>query len=721
MKSFVIRLLPVVFAVQFALAAGGPSCESATVVTSVPFRDEGVLDVSNGPSCIGDPVNDVFYTFTAPAADTYRFTMTGSTNSDNYRMRLWTDGTCCSGNSILIELGSIDQTPGHPLALTQGQTVVIEIGVIGLEQVRDIAYTFQIFRLPDYADICPGVEVTELPFSHFQPAAGIQNEVNLCGTTQSGPDQFFRVEFAETRRCLVSSCLFGSEDTIIEIVQSVDGTCFNSFSVACNDNACGTEARLTYTFLANTVYYIVLDHRTPAANFMNLLVEEERDSCLGRVIENIPFYITGNTNFSADDLGSCNLGGNRDDVYRFTPASTALLDVSTCGSSFNTVLQIYESPFGSCNNLNPVACNDNACGLQSQLRYQFVAGVTYLIVVDGAGSESGYYELSVTPPGDECATAIPLLFSGTHVAVNGSTIAASNSSLGCGVGIGPDVFYRVTNTSSTCMDVLTEGIGFSPYVDAYTGTCGNLTPAFVFGDSCGAGGRRTLVPASEYYLRIDDSTGASGNFTLHLFRSENLFTLLGLPFYASGFPICDWGPDRCGQASSAEHVFRYSRPNCPSCTYLVTLCNSPGYALAASMFFGGNLTLYCDVCSCGMIVIPASSPSNSILDVYVMRTDPFATNPYFLTIELSPFQLPPGDLTPDSLTIIRSNESVVLNWTGFPCEPIEYHIYRSTTPDVEIIPTNLIATTLATSYTDLNVLASPFDSHFYVVTSSVID
>ncbi len=845
MKSIVIKLLPLLIALQFAWASGGPSCETATVVTTVPFREEGLLDVYNGPTCAGEPANDVFYSFVAPSTDTYRFSLTGSTNSDRYRMRLWTDGSCCSGNSLLIEVGSIDGTPGHPLALTQGQTVVIEIGVAGLEQVNLIAYTFQIFRLPNYADICPGVEITELPFSHFQSASGIQNEVNLCGTTQSGPDQFFRVQFNETKRCIVSSCLAGTENTIIEIVQSVDGTCFNSFNVACSDDECGTEARLTYTFLANTVYYIVLDHRSPAANFMYLLVEEDRDNCPGREIENIPFYITGNTDFSNNTFTGCEFADNHDDIYRFIPESTALLDVSTCGSSFNTALQIYASPDGTCSNLVALACNDNTCGLQSKLTYQFIADSTYFIVVDGVGYEHGNYQLSLTRPNDECSNAQPIFFFADPITINGSTVGMNNSIQGCETGAGQDVFYYLHLDHATLLGFKVSSPTFSPFVRLYTGLCEQLTPLeFSPAPACGSSDLQIVWAAGDYVVVVDDTSGQSGNFTLTFTELAHCpgYRIPSLPYTVTAVTSDAYNSDQCGSyygaafftlPSNAWGYYRFSL--CDSPQHKISLidgsgpvnaCDGPVIACPNALCPDGSLVAFMQLnrphtvmvryrpqgsniftlriepadlpcaneeivnlpysgaanltaspgagATCGVgyaservfdfspdstVVAQVSLCSVSYLGVLALYeiSSQTCVNPipltcsygncgngsrqvfqfqqgsrYYIVADRRDTNLPsfgsiavtpcvPSDLIADSLVILPSGNDVVLSWTEANCSPLEYHVHRASLPDAAPSPANLIATTLATSYTDSNAIALPSDRHFYVVTTSLID
>jgi len=66
---------------------------------------------------------------------------------------------------------------------------------------------------------------------------------------------------------------------------------------------------------------------------------------------------------------------------------------SLCGSAFDTKLSVHS---GSCDALVCVTSNDDACGLQSEVAWDSVAGETYYIRVFGYGENSGEYTLNLT-------------------------------------------------------------------------------------------------------------------------------------------------------------------------------------------------------------------------------------------------------------------------------------------------------------------------------------
>ena len=115
---------------------------------------------------------------------------------------------------------------------------------------------------------------------------------------------------------------------------------------------------------------------------------------------------TGSTPFDtspATDSGeawACANGGAPDAWFSYTAVSAADLSIATCGSTYDTALQVFA---GTCGDLIPVACNDDACGIQSQIDLTGLsAGVTLWIQVGGYAGSTGAGSLTVTelpPPG----------------------------------------------------------------------------------------------------------------------------------------------------------------------------------------------------------------------------------------------------------------------------------------------------------------------------------
>lgn len=81
--------------------------------------------------------------------------------------------------------------------------------------------------------------------------------------------------------------------------------------------------------------------------------------------------------------------------FVFTAAQTAIHRFETCGSSYDTALQLFS---GTCAALTSVGCNDDACGLSSRVELQLNAGDVRYIRVGGFGAAaSGFGTLQVVP------------------------------------------------------------------------------------------------------------------------------------------------------------------------------------------------------------------------------------------------------------------------------------------------------------------------------------
>ncbi len=85
--------------------------------------------------------------------------------------------------------------------------------------------------------------------------------------------------------------------------------------------------------------------------------------------------------------------------YRYTAAHTCNVTVSLCGSSFDTALVIYRGSECYPQQHDMVGCNDDACGRQSELTFEAIAGNKYLIEVGGFGVNTGQGLISVSCEG----------------------------------------------------------------------------------------------------------------------------------------------------------------------------------------------------------------------------------------------------------------------------------------------------------------------------------
>jgi len=102
--------------------------------------------------------------------------------------------------------------------------------------------------------------------------------------------------------------------------------------------------------------------------------------------------VTGSFNFDtglatqSPETWPCAGSGGPDLWYAYTPAITANTTINTCGSSYDTALEVFN---GACAALTSVACDDDTCGLQSSITFTATVGSTYRFRIGGYNGSTG--------------------------------------------------------------------------------------------------------------------------------------------------------------------------------------------------------------------------------------------------------------------------------------------------------------------------------------------
>ena len=106
-----------------------------------------------------------------------------------------------------------------------------------------------------------------------------------------------------------------------------------------------------------------------------------------RAIDTFPYADSIDTTYATsweDDPVLCAGTGSRTVWYRFTASESGRLTVSTAGSTYDTVLGVYEGPRGS---LVQQTCNNDFDGTASQVTTNVFKGETISIAVASYGHE----------------------------------------------------------------------------------------------------------------------------------------------------------------------------------------------------------------------------------------------------------------------------------------------------------------------------------------------
>ncbi|UCE60884.1 MAG: S8 family serine peptidase [Phycisphaerales bacterium] len=117
--------------------------------------------------------------------------------------------------------------------------------------------------------------------------------------------------------------------------------------------------------------------------------------CSGRV------YVGAIISSTQDGASTCDWWSPGNDVwYRYVPESDGDLTVSLCGSLYDTVVSIHSSCPGNAD--SELACNDDACQLQSELTMGVQKNTPYWIRISGDYSYESYFRLELTGPQSIC-------------------------------------------------------------------------------------------------------------------------------------------------------------------------------------------------------------------------------------------------------------------------------------------------------------------------------
>jgi len=252
--------------------------------------------------------------------------------------------------------------------------------------------------------------------THPQPVGDVTNlPFNTTSATQDGPHHCMyspNIWYCYTASCTgeATVSLAGSSfDTMLAVWEGCDGAdLVYEDMIECNDDFGGTsQSKIIFDAIAGNLYMIEVGGYGLETGQGLLSIScngvtpppASKDNCsnakaIGNV-NNLAFDTTGAT---FDGPGLCMTGPNIWHCY--TATCTGNVTVSLAGSSFDTMLAVYDGCecYPTLDDL--IECNDDAGGgYQSAVTFAATAGNQYLIEVGGYGSEKGEGLLTVSCAG----------------------------------------------------------------------------------------------------------------------------------------------------------------------------------------------------------------------------------------------------------------------------------------------------------------------------------
>jgi len=317
-------------------------------------------------------------------------------------------------------------------------------------------------------------------------------------------------------------------------------------AIACNDDSddCGInslQSSLSFSAAAGTTYFIRLaSFNNGATGFGNMTIAGPTCGPVGPVNDNCaaatvisspstPFDNTGATTDGPDEPASCNFFGDTqiasDIWYRYTAPCSGDYTFSLCGSSYDTEIALYPDSCPTSGG-SVIACNDDFCGVQSELGIALAAGSTYLIRIGGYQGAQGTGTINITAPmcavpGETCAAAVNLPAYGSFPYSNAD--AATNGPNDVCASFGADIWFSYTACASGMhtLDTCTNN-AYDSVLVVYTGGCNSLTQVACNDDGgCGVNGLGSALSwdasaGTTYFFRVGGYNGETGHAELTL-------------------------------------------------------------------------------------------------------------------------------------------------------------------------------------------------------------
>jgi hypothetical protein len=297
-------------------------------------------------------------------------------------------------------------------------------------------------------------------------------------------------------------------------------------ALACNDDACGRQSRITFPVVNGNTYLIAVGGFSNAMGdgFITRSAVIPGAGPANNICANAAPATNGNnpyTTVGATTDGPAQCVNTTNDVwFRYIATATGQVEMNTCASTFDTVLSAFA---GDCADLGtPLACNDDACGTngrQSRIRFQVGIGRTYLVRIGGFGGNTGTGTLQIAAPAgapvnDPCILGAPV---GNGVTPYNTTGATTDGPAGCD-NLTTDIWFRYTATRSGMTRFSLCGSFYDTFLAVYeSAACpaANLRGCNDDSPACGAGSRQsqleipTLINRT-YTVRVGGFNNAVG-------------------------------------------------------------------------------------------------------------------------------------------------------------------------------------------------------------------
>ncbi len=241
----------------------------------------------------------------------------------------------------------------------------------------------------------------------------------------------------------------------------------------------------------------------------------------------------GQANAACDFFGQPDM--NDDVWFEWTAMITGNAVISLCGAAGDTKLAIYDG--GGCPTAEPLACNDDSCGLLSEVTTAVTAGNVYVVQVatfSAGGAASGMMDIATSvsgPANDECSSAEVVTdgtypFDSTHATTGAEGQANAECDFFGSTVIDNDLWYEYTSSVNGVLVVtVCAQTGVDTKMAGYHGAgCPSGAPEACNDDDCGL--QSTIffpvVAGETYVVQLGTYPGSSGGSGTVTFLAQDL-------------------------------------------------------------------------------------------------------------------------------------------------------------------------------------------------------
>jgi len=364
------------------------------------------------------------------------------------------------------------------------------------------------------------------------------------GSSAMDNDVWFDWVAPLTENVIVQTCSNTSVDT--KIASYPGGGCPTMGSnIACNDDFCGLQSSIQFSAVAGSSYMIQIacwptaPGGTGTFDIGGVAPPSGNDDCGSSVA--IAGYgsfafdnSTATTGLDGQNEYACYFFGSsavdNDVWFTWQAAVTETVKVQTCGGA-STDTKIAAYPGTGCPAPGTVlACNDDACGLQSEIQFAAINGTNYTLQIGnypGAFGGTGSFSISNIPPpsgNDDCNSSTAIAGQGPFNYDSSSATTGAegqNESICYDFGssaVDNDLWFDWTaDATGFCTVSTCNNANYDTKLAAYDGTGCPSAPALACNDDAtGCSGftseiNFSVVAATTYILQVGSFPGTAGN------------------------------------------------------------------------------------------------------------------------------------------------------------------------------------------------------------------